>query len=198
MAVIYASIPCYWFIVHPFADFWRRRRSPLQTIVALWALIIAALAAATWRWHSLQLYSTPLTWLVALPFFAAAILVYRRMPAQFGVANFSGQAELSAQSEHRLVTTGMHACVRHPIYLAHLCTLLGFTVGSGLLVAYVLLGFALITGAVMITLEENELGRRFGEEWREYKKKTGALFPPAKKYSAPLSAVALVPDRKPR
>ena len=24
VAVVYASIPCYWFLIHPFADFWRR------------------------------------------------------------------------------------------------------------------------------------------------------------------------------
>lgn len=55
--------------------------------------------------------------------------------------------------------------------------LLGFAVGSGLAANYVLLAFALITGALMIVLEERELERRFGDEWREYKRRTGAMVP---------------------
>jgi protein-S-isoprenylcysteine O-methyltransferase Ste14 len=82
------------------------------------------------------------------------------------------------------VTTGLHARVRHPIYLAHLCMLLGFTIGSGLSVDYALLGFTLIAGAVMIALEERELERRFGEEWREYKSRSGAIFPKSSANSA--------------
>ena len=177
MAVIYASIPCYWFMVHPFAEFWRQRRSPLRVIVLLWALIILSLAAITWPWHSVSLYASLWALLPALAFIAMAISVYRRMPSQFGVANFSGQAELDPQAQQRLVTSGMHARVRHPVYLAHLCTLLAFTVGSGLAVDYTLLAFALVTGCAMIALEEHELERRFGDEWNEYKRRTGAIFP---------------------
>ncbi|HEV2113502.1 MAG TPA: isoprenylcysteine carboxylmethyltransferase family protein, partial [Terriglobales bacterium] len=182
---------------HPFADLWRRRRSPLRAIVPFWMLIITSLAAATWQWHSIQLYSSPWAWIPALGLFGAAISVYRRMPSQFGVANFSGHAELNVQSERRLVTTGMHARVRHPIYLAHLCTLLAFKIGSGLLVDYGLLVFALVTGAVMILLEECELERRFGDDWREYRSRTGAILPSLRRASAGANA-NLAPEVKAR
>ena len=181
MAVIYASIPCYWFIVHPFADSWRKRRSPLRFIVPLWALVNAVLAAATWPWRLVRIYSSLWALLPAFVLFAMAVSVYRRVPSQFGIANFSGKTELSSQAEQRLVTSGLHARVRHPIYLAHLCTLLAFTVGSGLLVSYALVGFALISGAIMIVLEERELEGRFGGAWREYKQRTGAILPIIKK-----------------
>ena len=176
-AMVYASIPCYWFMIHLFADFWRRQRSPFRAILPLWLLIIAAIAALTWPWHILRLYETPWAWLPAAALFALGISVYRRMRSHFGAANLSGHSEVAAGSEQKLVTTGMHARVRHPIYLAHLCMLLGWTIGSGLAVNYALLAFAFVSGAVMIVLEERELERRFGDEWREYKRQTGAVVP---------------------
>jgi len=182
-AVVYASIPCYWFLIHPFADFWRRRRSPFRAILPLWLLIIAGLAALTWPWHWLRLYQTPWAWLPAVALFAAGIAIYRRMRSDFGVGNFTGDSELRPPhsspnaSTHELVTTGMHARVRHPIYLAHLSMLLGWTVGTGLAVNYALLAFVLITGAAMIVLEERELEKRFGEQWRGYKRRVNAVLP---------------------
>ena len=71
----------------------------------------------------------------------------------------------------------MHARVRHPIYLAHFSMLLGWTLGSGLAVNYALLAFALITGAAMIVLEERELEKRFGGQWRGYKRRVNAVLP---------------------
>lgn len=184
MAVIYASIPCYWLIVHPFADLWRRQRSPFRIILPLWALVITAFVAITWPWHARRLYETPWIWLVSALFFAAGFQVYRRMRSEFGPANLSGQSEISPEASETLVTTGMHARVRHPIYLAHLCIMLAFTIGSGLVVDYVLVLFALITGAVMIVLEERELERRFGDAWHEYKQHTGAILPTRRKSSS--------------
>ncbi len=55
--------------------------------------------------------------------------------------------------------------------------LLAWTIGSGLMVNYCLLGFAVITGGVMIALEERELEKRFGEQFCEYKKSTSAIIP---------------------
>ena len=55
--------------------------------------------------------------------------------------------------------------------------LLGWTVGSGLLVCYAMVGFSLVAGTVMITLEEHELEARFGEPYREYKRRVPAILP---------------------
>jgi protein-S-isoprenylcysteine O-methyltransferase Ste14 len=178
-AIAYASVPSYWFVVHPFVDFWRhRRRSPFRAVLPLWIAIMFALGALTWPWHGLRLYSSPFAWVPAFVFFVTGVSVYRRVRKEFGAANFSGQAEMRpAEFEQKLVTTGLHARLRHPIYLAHLCTLLGWTVGSGLAVNYALLAFALVTGAVMIGLEERELARRFGEDYARYRRQVGALIP---------------------
>ena len=172
IAVIYSSIPLFWFVIHPFAGRWQRmNRSPYRALLPVWFLMIVALGWLTWPWHSQQLYSTPWTWIPALPFLVAGVRVYRRMFAEFGAHKVSGEAELRP-SEHRqeLVTTGLHGRSRHPIYLAHLCNLAGWALGSGLLTVYVLLVVnAFITFPVMVYMEERELEGRFGQSFREYK-----------------------------
>src|SRR3954463_10357524 len=64
-----------------------------------------------------------------------------------------------------------------PRYLAHLCELIAWSLGSGLLVCWLLTGFAILTGAVMIQMEDAELQKRFGEQFRSYRSAVPALFP---------------------
>jgi len=49
--------------------------------------------------------------------------------------------------------------------------------GTGLLVCWVLTGFAIATGAVMIRMEDAELERRFGDEYRRYRERVPAVLP---------------------
>jgi len=44
-------------------------------------------------------------------------------------------------------------------------------------VLYCLTAFAIATGALMIRMEEAELEQRFGEDYREYKRRVPAFFP---------------------
>jgi protein-S-isoprenylcysteine O-methyltransferase Ste14 len=76
-----------------------------------------------------------------------------------------------------LVTGGVHGMVRHPMYLGHICTLLGFALGSGSVACFALLAFTLATGAIMIVFEERELHRRFGSAWEQYCQRTPRIFP---------------------
>ena len=66
--------------------------------------------------------------------------------------------------------------MRHPIYFAHLVNFAGWTIGSGLIVSYVLLTLSLlVTFPLMIQLEERELTARFGPGYREYQRKVPLL-----------------------
>jgi protein-S-isoprenylcysteine O-methyltransferase Ste14 len=96
----------------------------------------------------------------------------------FSAQQLSGSPELVAgHREQRLVTSGIRARVRHPVYLAHLCEMLAWSLGTGLAVCYGLTAFAVITGAVMIRMEEEELAQRFGEEYATYKKRVPGVWP---------------------
>ena len=77
-----------------------------------------------------------------------------------------------------LVTDGVYARVRHPIYLAFLLmqiSLLFLT--SNWFIG--LCGIAIIVAVIAIRVPEEErlLTNRFGDEYRNYQKRTGALLP---------------------
>lgn len=179
VSVLYSSIPLFWFAIHPFADSWRKmHRSPYLLLLPIWAAIVLVLAWATWSWHGAQLYSSAWMWAPAvLPFFFG-MRTYAGIRSEFGGHKLSGEAELRPR-EHaqELVTTGLHARMRHPIYIAHLLNLAGFAIGSGLTVSFVLLAAsALSTFPLMIWIEERELEKRFGQNFRDYKTRV-PLFP---------------------
>lgn len=75
------------------------------------------------------------------------------------------------------MTSGIRARVRHPVYLAHLCEMLAWSLGTGLAVFYVLTAFAVLTGALMVRMEDRELESRFGEAFRHYKARVPSLLP---------------------
>ena len=79
--------------------------------------------------------------------------------------------------EQRLVTTGIRAHVRHPVYLGHLCEMLAWSIGTGLVVCWLLTALAVATGAVMIRMEDAELEKRFGEEYAAYRKRVPTVLP---------------------
>jgi protein-S-isoprenylcysteine O-methyltransferase Ste14 len=172
LGVLYSSIPLFWFAIHPFADRWRKMsRSPYRALLPLWAITMIALAWATWPWHSMQMYSTTWAWVPALPFFALGLHTYAGIRAEFG-RKVTGEAELRPdEHDQQLVVTGVHARMRHPIYFAHLCNLSGWTVGSGLVVCFLLSAISLfLTFPLMIWFEERELEKRFPQSYRDYKR----------------------------
>jgi len=106
---------------------------------------------------------------------AALGLVLRLLAMRTLGARFSPR--LTVLPEHRLETTGLYARVRHPGYLGTTLAALGgaLTFGSalGLLPVAVLL---LLLGR-RVRREEAMLAEQFGESWRAYRARSGALWP---------------------
>ena len=111
-------------------------------------------------------------------FFLLGFSIYRAAFQKFDRAKVSGLAELEPDRHpQQLITSGIRARVRHPIYLAHLCEIIGWCIGTGLVALYALAAFAIITGAVMIRMEDHELEARFGEAFRAYRQKVPGVMP---------------------
>ena len=179
LCIEYASVPLFWFMVHPHAEYWRSwKRSPYWVILPSWMGIWIVLGLLTFKWRHVALYSTPWTWIPVVILFAIGYWLYTRAKVSFSPAQLGGLPELRPdEHEQRLVTTGIRAHVRHPVYLGHFCEMLGWSIGTGLVVCFVLTAFAIVTGAIMIRIEDGELEKRFGEEYARYKKKVPAVWP---------------------
>ena len=176
MAAVYATIPCLWLLVHPFTDFWRKNRAPIKSMALVWLTMWAVARLITWPYRNLLFYSTAFTLLPGLLLIGFGFSIYWRI-GEFGLARLAGQSEMRTNKPQLLITHGVHGRVRHPIYLAHFCCLLGLAISSGLVVAYSFVVFALITGIFLVRLEDKELERRFGDEFLAYRLRIPALIP---------------------
>ncbi|MGA2101243.1 MAG: hypothetical protein ABSG34_09090 [Candidatus Sulfotelmatobacter sp.] len=177
--VVYSTIPSFWLMVHPRAHRWRARvRSPFRVLIPAWITMWVGMGALTGPWRTITIYATPWSWIPALLLFAAGMLIYSRAGAHFSWAQLGGLPEVRSGHEQKgLVTTGIRARIRHPVYLAHLCEMLAWSAGTGLIVCWLLTAFAMATGAVMIRMEDAELEKRFGRAHIAYRQIVPAVFP---------------------
>jgi protein-S-isoprenylcysteine O-methyltransferase Ste14 len=179
LCIPYSSIPLFWLLIHPWAEDWRSRQSsPYRILLPLWMAIWVLLGLITFHFRHIVLYSSPWSWVPAILLFATGFWLYSQSSKGFSAKQLGGMPEVIAgHREQRLVTTGIRTRVRHPVYLAHLCEMLAWSIGTGLAVCYGLTAFAAVTGAVMIRLEDAELEQRFGKEYRQYRAQVPAVVP---------------------
>lgn len=94
---------------------------------------------------------------------AAFVVLARREFARYGQPTDPGRAT------HRVVTTGVFAVSRNPLYLGGVCMLVGIGVAANLAWVLVLLVPSLVAcHYVLITPEERYLAARFGAEYQAY------------------------------
>jgi protein-S-isoprenylcysteine O-methyltransferase Ste14 len=115
-----------------------------------------------------------------VPWFGAAVMVvalwlFWRSHADLG-NNWSVTLEL--RKGHQLVKHGVYRSIRHPMY----ASILLFGLGQGLLLQNWLAGWsAFLTVALMYFVrtprEEHMMCEFFGQEYRDYMRRTGRVFP---------------------
>lgn len=176
-AIVYATVPAYWLLVHPFVGFWRARGTTLKGVGPLWMLLWIVAGLITRHWLDVFVYRSAWS-LLALLLIGAGLFIYSHARRQFSTDQVLGRAELEpGKHEQRLVTGGIRARVRHPYYLGHLLNLTALAVATGSVALFGLWGFAVATGTVMVLLEERELVARFGDQYRAYQRSVPAVIP---------------------
>jgi protein-S-isoprenylcysteine O-methyltransferase Ste14 len=85
---------------------------------------------------------------------------------------------VSIVENHELVDTGLYRMIRHPAYLGHLASLLGFGLASGNWFSLaVLVVLPLAATSYRIHVEEGALLRHFGPAYQAYASRTKRLIP---------------------
>jgi len=107
--------------------------------------------------------------------FAAAVWLLWWSHADLG-QNWSARLEI--HDSHKLVTDGVYAHIRHPMYAAHWL----WAVAQVLLIHNWIAGPALLVGFLPLYLarvrrEEAMLADQFGEAYRAYRTRTGRIIP---------------------
>ncbi len=89
-------------------------------------------------------------------------------------ASFSGNLEIREQ--HKLVTNGPYRWIRHPIYAAIILWSAGLAlITANWFIAFIPLAFALFF-ILRVPDEEKMMVEAFGDEYRDYMKRTGRFW----------------------
>jgi protein-S-isoprenylcysteine O-methyltransferase Ste14 len=95
----------------------------------------------------------------------------------FKPISFSEFMGIKPEQKQTLITSGIYARMRHPLYTALILGILGFVIFSPTFTNLVHAICILIYLLIGIHYEEIRLIAEFGDEYKEYKKRTPMLFP---------------------
>jgi len=131
---------------------------------------------STTSWLDFANYTLP-TWAgwIGVALIAAALYVFWRAHADLGL-NWSPTLEI--REKHELITRGIYGVIRHPMYSSQWI----LAIAQPLLLQNWLVGFANLIIFIpfyflRVQAEEKMMLDSFGDEYRDYMKKTGAILP---------------------
>jgi protein-S-isoprenylcysteine O-methyltransferase Ste14 len=91
---------------------------------------------------------------------------------------WSGRVVISGEERpNYVICTGPFRFVRHPLYLAALLAYIGMAISSLSLISFALFILIFIFYNYIASYEEKLLEARFGDDYREYERKTGKWLP---------------------
>ena len=83
----------------------------------------------------------------------------------------------AAQREHRLVTSGLYARMRHPQYVGFVLIMFGFLLQWPTLLTLAMFPVLVFMYAYLARREEADMEREFGDEYRRYAARTPRFLP---------------------
>ena len=168
-------VPFYWFILHPYSAYWRRRqRTAFMTAIMVWPIGFLLLVIF---YRDLFAQHPPRIWVVALGLFLILLegwLLYR-VKRDLGAARLIGKTELEGGGEMQVA--GVYRFVRHPRYAGMLGAVIGAGLLAGTLTLWIVIALWTPLALLAIRMEEKELERRFGAAYIEYSRTVSRFLP---------------------
>lgn len=179
MVVAFPAGMSMWFVIHPFARFWRRR-GPGTTYVAVLSIAVA-IGFVVFRFRGVLLsvefgFSWPLA-LLAAAFYGAGIVVELQWRRQMSAGTLLGLPEVSEERPDVMLDQGIYGKIRHPRYLGMLCQIAGSAFLTNYLAVYALFAVSIPLLYLTVVLEERELIQRFGDRYIEYMRQVPRFIP---------------------
>ncbi len=152
-------------------EFFFRHRDHVPIPVAIGSLI------ALWYWHPDVAEGRP--WLAIVLGVVAAALIFAGEAVRIWAVGHSGTTtRAKSLKAPALATGGPYAVVRNPIYVGNFLLGLGFvmlTRVTWVVIAYVV--FFAIQYSLIVSIEEEFLEGKFGDDYRAYKKSVRRFLP---------------------
>lgn len=181
-ALLVVTMPAamlYWYLVHPFAAFWRRLgKVPTFFIVGLVCIGLAAylwtltarLLATHWGYHWALL-------VLGLALYLLGAYGELQIRKQLTFKILAGTPELDADAPGTLMTDGVFGRSRNPRYVNLVVAILGWALILNYPALYVVVLLSIPALYLVVLLEERELRNRFGQEYVDYCRRVPRFLP---------------------
>ena len=169
----------WWFLVHPFATFWRRVgvRGTLTFmtvfltggVVGLWFVRVPLMGRDFgFQWPMAAF---------AVPCLAGAIVLAVKRKKHLTTRILAGVPEVSPSDPGTLLTKGVYGTIRHPRYVEIVCAVLAYALFSNHLGPWLVFALCFPLLHAIVILEERELTQRFGDEYAVYRRRVPRYVP---------------------
>lgn len=170
----------FWFIVHPFARYWRRI-GPGWTHTIVWPLLVVLMGGlfrARDTLLAVEFGRSAILMIAGLVVLVFAGWLRLKLSAQMTVCIQMGFPELDPEGQPgKLLTEGAYAVVRHPRYVQMLIAIWGWALFCNYLAVYMVFLLAVPALYLIALIEERELRARFGRNYDEYARRVPRFLP---------------------
>lgn len=177
--IIWPIVPLFWIPVHGLSRIFKRL-GILTYVMPLITWLPLAYLIYSQRFFLLQFktaFPTTLN-ITGIIFLVAGTLLHIWTGKLLGLWGLVGLPEISSKIKSKLVADGPFSIVRHPTYLAHTVMFFGiFLITETAAVGIITLLDFVLVNAIIIPLEDRELLKRFGEDYKKYKERVPGFFP---------------------
>lgn len=171
----------WWFVVHPFVDFWRKlgARNTMTVMIVFFMASLAGLVIIRERLLGPDMgLHWPLFGLGVVLCVVAGYIGWKRK-RYLTVRVLAGVPEVETDEGKRgeLLDQGAYSIIRHPRYVEIAFATFGYAAISNFLGCWIVAVLALPVLHLIVLLEERELLDRFGEEYRLYASRVPRYLP---------------------
>ncbi len=134
-----------------------------------------------WIWFPVEPLSFVITTQYYISFIIGLVIFISSIPLFYFGIKSTGKETMRPIKEKQM-NTGIYNYIRHPQIIADWLMFIGlaFISNSWVLLDITLL-FIVVYTPIMIKKEEDDLIKRYGDTYKDYQKRTGALFPKIRK-----------------
>jgi len=181
--VLVVSIPpgfLYWFVIHPFARFWRRL-GPLKThLIVAPAMILVGFGIYLFREPLMRVDFgfVPVFAVLAVLSYLFAAFLELRCRRYLKLRILMGGPELAQDpSAGSLLSEGIYSRIRHPRYVSVFFGGLAVALFANYLASWLLMVLLIPVIYLLAIIEERELLDRFGDEYQRYLERVPRFVP---------------------
>jgi protein-S-isoprenylcysteine O-methyltransferase Ste14 len=171
----------WWFVIHPFADFWRRVGGRVTISIGM-MLLVLSMVPLYWIRDTLLILDLGPSWFMAAVGAVALVgawWIAIKRKKYLTLRILIGLPELEEGGKGgTLLTEGPYSLSRNPRYLEMILGVFGYTAFSNYVGAYIVALLTVPAIHLIVIMEEAELRERFGAEYEDYLARVPRYLPP--------------------